>query len=155
MTTLTKEQIYCEMQKEWVKLTGAKVGDIVRVTRNWQKGEQGFAYCGVSSIDKGELRILKICDNSIDLEDQNGYPYFALEFVGSAPKEVTIGGERIVRKEENLIVCGCCKLTKAQAAEAVKNFESLSSIFSKYEFSIYIEGSEISRSMIEQIKELL
>jgi len=152
---MTTQEIYAEMQKEFVKITGLKAGNTVKITRNWVSGEQG---CGIGAVVNSyvgrEFEVLEIRANTIVTNGAN-VPYFAIEIMPDKPKTVAIGAGREVMAEGTTIQCGCCKLTKTDAKKAIKAFEDLSSMFGIYSFNITVEGSAITREHIAEIKKLV
>ena len=155
---MNKNEIYCEMQKEFVKLTGLKVGMKVKLTRQWVSGEQGYSednrIANLSEVGY-TYEVRSINNGCIVLNGINA-PYFALEIDTTPPKPTQVSlSDRTAVLADDKIVCGCCTLTKKQASEAVKAFETMSKMFGKYSFSIEVEGTTITRENIEDMKEVL
>lgn len=163
MATLNAKQIYAAMQAEWVKLTGVKKGDTVRITREFTENEQGFSYWTSrtnSTVGQtfviGEVNKDYIANSGMTI----GYPYYILEVV-TVPKEVklTEGNVRTVNTDGKTIDCGCVHLTVANAKKAIKLFEDLDKVLSastvnSISFSITVEGTVITRANIASLKKL-
>jgi len=158
-TMKTKEEIYKEMQAQWVKITGLKVGDSVKCTRNWESGEQGFKICGVNDRYVGLVqKVIKINNDCIECPEGNAFPYFALEIV-DVPKEeiVTLYDEtrEVTVHPDGRVECGCLKLSKENALTVLAHVESIRTILKGYDVTLSIEGSEIQPEDMSSIRKLI
>lgn len=157
-TIKSKEEIYEAMQAEWLRITGLKVGDYVKCTRSWEQGEQGFRYPSViSSLIGGTQQISAIDEKSIDCPEGTGFPFFVLEPVKAPEKKYELKDctRNVLIKENGNIECGCLKLTKADAVQALKIMKDLHQIFSGYAVIVEVQGSTIDPVDITALTKLL
>jgi hypothetical protein len=157
---LTPQQIYAEMQKEWVKLLRVTAGNTVRVTRTWTPNEQGFQNSPVNSIGQA-LKVKEIRNDNIMLSNNYVYPYFVLETV-TVPTTVSLtkGNTRTVEIDGTTVNCGCVHLTTANAKKAIKAFEDVNSIMqnssnNSIKFEFRIEETIIGANEISDLKGLV
>lgn len=130
------EDTYKALQKKWVELNGLKVGDTVKCTRNWRKGDGGFKYCSVmESFVNREQVVLSLREDAIVLPAGNYFPYFALEKVEKkAFVNVRISGLNVNIKHDAFNAeisadgsakIGCTSINSRDMKSLVKIFKDL------------------------------
>lgn len=106
-TRMEIEKAYKVMQAAWIEENNIKVGDTVKVVRDWGMSELGFTGADWSAHRENQI-VKEIFDDSLCLSQSCLTPFFALEFVSHAPVA------------ENMIEINGKKWSEATIAEALK-----------------------------------
>ena len=107
---LTNE-LYDKLQETFIKQTGIKVGDTVKVTRVAETGEMGWdVYWNDEMKGNVTQKITEIRGNGngFRLEDGYVYPFFVLEVVKNPlPKDIPLSGYDVKFLDNGVIKVGC------------------------------------------------